>query len=431
MNDNSHGLRLGLAGILALLAACGGGGSDAPSPTPTPVPAPIPPPPPPPPPPPSGSWTNPPPPRALPAAGTEGTGIFRDANVEGMNYVSGTLSGSTGADGRFRYIAGQSVTFSVGAVELGSIRAAPFMTPMYLPTDLNSSLATQIDNRLRFLQMLDVDGNPENGILISASVRTRAETWAPIDFTTSPTSLATALATIRADAQSADGGTHTLPSADTARAHFARSVWCTYSGVYRGLYSGGGDNGIVALVSYGPSLIHAVAYSKVERDVVLFQNITPPGLSLTPDFTATEIGGTATVTADYDTPDIITGNWSIGTASGAFLAARAVYNDLPVYRIAGSAFPTQLFFNFEIDAANQVTGIVVDLDVAGTGEPVEVTGTLAGTSFNVTSANNTFSITNGTFNPAASPGSHQLNGTLRDNRHSRDVPLTVPACRLN
>jgi hypothetical protein len=201
--------------------------------------------------------------------------------------------------------------------------------------------------------------------------------------------------------------------------------------VYRGNYSGGGENGYVTLVSFGPSLIHAVAYDRSDRTVLLFENATPPGLSLSPDFQATEIGGTARFNGDYDNPLIITGTWTAGGSNGSFLASRSYSSDLPVYRIAGSTFPTQLFVNLEIDADNQVSGIIVDLDVAGNGEPVQVSGTLAGSALNVTTADNSFSITNGTFDTSAPAGTQGLTGTLRDNRHARNVALSVPGCRLN
>lgn len=423
MNRNAAGAWLGISGMLALIAACGGGGgSDSGSPSPSP---------PPPPPPSTTGWTLPPAPPTLPAPGSTATGVFRDSNVEGLSYSSAGLSGTTGANGRYQYVVGQPITFSIGAVTLGTAPGQLFMHPMYLPTDLGSNLTNQIDNRLRFLQMLDSDGNPENGIQISQAVRDRAQNWSQVDFTTAPADLATALATIRADAQSADGTPHDLPDVTPARAHFGRSVWCTYSGVYRGNYSGGGENGYVALVSFGPSLIHAVAYDRSDRTLSLFEGSTPSALSLTPDFQATEIGGAAQFSGDYDNPLIITGTWSAGGASGAFLASRSYSSDLPVYRIAGSTFPTLLLVNLEIDANNQVTGIVVDLDVAGNGQPVQVSGTLVGSSLSVTTADNSFSITNGTFDTSAAPGTQVLTGTLRDNRHARDVSLSVPGCRLN
>ena len=57
-----------------------------------------------------------------------------------------------------------------------------FITPLHLPTT-TARVVDQIENRLRFLQMLDLDGNPENGIEISESARARAANWPEVDFT--------------------------------------------------------------------------------------------------------------------------------------------------------------------------------------------------------------------------------------------------------
>jgi len=88
--------------------------------------------------------------------------------------------------------------------------------------------------------------------------------------------------------------------------------------------------------------------------------------------------------------------------------------------------------SFEIDAADQVTGTIIDRDFARTGEPVTLTGTLSGTTLMASSTANQY-VVNGTFDKAGAPQSLQLNGTLRDNVKGRDVQLDgrLPGCRLN
>lgn len=378
-------------------------------------------------------WAIPPAPPAPPATGSTVAGLFRDANVAGIEYQSGDVSGVTGADGRFQYVVGQNVTFKLGGVPLGSVPGMPLVTPLHLPSDLTSSIANQVDNRLRFLQMLDADGNPENGIEISEAVRARAVDWPPVDFTTAPGDLAATLAAIRADAQSADGGTHAVPTVDAARAHFARTFWCTHSGIFRGVFSGA-DTGVFSIVSYRASLLRGMAYSNVEHEAILLENTTPLALSLTPDFIAGEGNNGATFTGDYDNLDTIGGTWRNGTSTGAFLGFRVPSGiAAPVYRISGYQFPlgTMLLFNLEIDAENHVAGHIVDMNPSGSGVPVAVTGSLAGTALTLSTTAGTYTLANGVFDPAAVPGMHQLTGTLRDNVHGRDVALTLPGCRLN
>ena len=77
---------------LPIFAACGGGGSSPPPPT-----------------------GGPPPPPA-----TE-VGVFIDSPVEGLGYQSGGRNpGTTDAEGMFVYEVGQTLSFSVGGVRLGT-----------------------------------------------------------------------------------------------------------------------------------------------------------------------------------------------------------------------------------------------------------------------------------------------------------------------
>ena len=415
---------LGLALCCALLQACGGGGDEGDGGGPGPGPTP---------PPPSGAtvWSQPPAPAAPPAAGSTATGVFRDANVQGVAYESGALSGVTGADGKFQYIAGQSVTFRVGGVTLGSFTGQPFITPLHLPTSTASSIVDQIENRLRFLQMLDLDGNPENGIEISESTRTRAANWSAIDFTTAAGDLPAALATVRADAASADGGTHAIPTAAAASEHFVRAVRCTYSGLYRGTYSGS-DTGVFAIVSYAGGRMRGMGYSTVDKEGFLLEKTNDLTLSFTPDFQAGTGSNGATFSGEYASPGVILGNWANGSDTGTFLGARSGGSDAAIYRISGFQWPvgTALVMTFEINAANEVAGSIIDLDEARDGVPIAMTGALAGTAFTANSWAGQYAIT-GTFNASAAPASRMLTGTLRDNIKGRDVVLQVPGCKLN
>ncbi len=285
--------------------------------------------------------------------------------------------------------------------------------------------------RVRFLQMLDFDGNPENGIEISDGVRSRASMWQQVDFTVAPADLAAAVDTIRADAMSVDGTTHALPAADVARAHFARTVRCTYSGLYRGTYAGA-DNGVFAIVTYGNGQMRGLGFSAVDREGFLLEKTSDLLLSFTPDFAAGQSSTGATFSGEYVSPSELRGTWANGAENGTFVGIRSGGSESAVYRISGFQFPvgTALVMTFEINAANEVTGSVIDLDDERDGVPVALTGTLNGTAFTASSSGGQYSVT-GTFNPAAAPPSRQLAGTLRDNIKARDVNLSIPGCKLN
>lgn len=99
-------------------------------------------------------------------------GVLLDSPVEGVTWTtSGGKSGSTDANGRFTCEAGQTVTFTIGGVTLGQAACSATVTPLELAgsTDLASA---GVVNRLMFLQLLDEDDNPDNGIRIASGVVT-------------------------------------------------------------------------------------------------------------------------------------------------------------------------------------------------------------------------------------------------------------------
>lgn len=101
-------------------------------------------------------------------------GIFVDSPVEGLDYMTQTHTGITDAEGRFTCFEGEMITFMIGDVMLGQALADDVITPMNfldaseMPFDVTHPMIT---NMGRFLQSLDSDGDPENGITISAEVR--------------------------------------------------------------------------------------------------------------------------------------------------------------------------------------------------------------------------------------------------------------------
>lgn len=99
------------------------------------------------------------------------TGRFIDAPVNGVQYSTPTQSGLTDADGGFRYLANEQVTFSIGKTVLGTGLAVGYMTPESLSAASSGLSDQSVVNILRFLQTVDSDGVPENGIEIKQSVR--------------------------------------------------------------------------------------------------------------------------------------------------------------------------------------------------------------------------------------------------------------------
>lgn len=107
-------------------------------------------------------------------------GIFTDSPIAGVTFRTATLSGITGANGEFQYYPGETVSFSIGDVVLGSTSAGPKVTPIDLGSIHSYTDKTAI-NIARFLQSLDKDGNLDNGIQITSEIRSEM-TGKTIDF---------------------------------------------------------------------------------------------------------------------------------------------------------------------------------------------------------------------------------------------------------
>jgi len=144
-----------LAGSV-LLIGCSSGSDEAPAPTTPPAP----------------------PPDQL-------TGSFIDSPVEGIGYRTESIaSGATDSQGRFSYLAGESVTFFIGDINLPLVAAGTVITPFDIinTQDINDP---SVVNMARLLQSLDEDGDPANGISIGDTAHLSA-TGMSLDFA-SPT----------------------------------------------------------------------------------------------------------------------------------------------------------------------------------------------------------------------------------------------------
>lgn len=95
------------------------------------------------------------------------TGILTDSPVDGATYFinGGTEAKTTKDGGVFEYHEGDTITFKVGNIELGSVKGAARITPV----DLTNDPVKQV-NLLILLQSLDDDGDHDNGITLPEAV---------------------------------------------------------------------------------------------------------------------------------------------------------------------------------------------------------------------------------------------------------------------
>jgi len=166
-----------------------------------------------------GGGASPPPPPTLPPPVTE-VGVFIDSPVEGLGYQSGTRTpGTTDAEGMFVYEVGQTLSFSVGGVELGTL---PDGQPLVTPYDFGDAA----ENIARLLQTLDADGNHLNGIDLTAAATALANvTFDASGFIADATTFETAIQPVL---DAALGAGATLVDATTAIANLDAALDTTF-----------------------------------------------------------------------------------------------------------------------------------------------------------------------------------------------------------
>lgn len=367
-------LPIGLIGLGSIIAS-GGGGGDSPAPPNTPPP--------------------PPPPPAVQ------NGKFKDLNVSGLAYSSGVQSGTTDAAGGYTCETGALIFFDIGAVALGSAECSTLVTPNQLATD-NATFDLELANIARFVQMLDMDGDPSNGIVISDLVQQAADNWAQVDFLTAD--LDAELVTIIADAASVDGTLHALPTEQDAMAHLNETLECAYAGAYAGSHSGT-NSGAAGMVigwaapgaGYAPSSFEWQAYDSTAE----VEQFGGGGGSITirqfPTIDHSDPTYAGPITAHFTTPDSISGTWDGGTVeftriggddgseyrlvgkaenfSAAERAAAYISVNLDGGSISGQAF--EVFEGTTYAVTGSLTGDAVSLTATGGGQTLTGTGTLA------------------------------------------------------
>jgi len=199
-----------------MIAGCGGGGG-------------------------GGGHSTPPAPTPAP---TTATGVFVDAPVAGLTYSSvnaagnASTTGATGQNGNFTYVAGGTVTFSVGGIVLGTAPALPVMTPITLALVANPTANASSTSPVTMCRLLaSISSTPlSSGQLTITPAMNAAAAGLTVDFSTVTDA---ALATI---AQTISPGA-TLVDAPTCANHLANSVYTAFAGNYGGTFSGGGVSG--------------------------------------------------------------------------------------------------------------------------------------------------------------------------------------------
>ncbi len=140
-----------------------------------------------------------------------GIGYYIDSAVSGVSYVCGNESGITGEDGSFVFEKGKGCTFKLGDITLRSVNADNLIDKVKIVED-RVEVA-------QMLQSLDTDGNPDNGITISAKVieKLKEQQIAKLPETTQE------LQAILDAAKEVEGFKGEMVSVEDAKAHLEKS----------------------------------------------------------------------------------------------------------------------------------------------------------------------------------------------------------------
>lgn len=176
------------------------------------------------------------------STGTNAIGVFLDAPVQGLRveHANGT-STTTGALGEFQYNTGESVTFYLGALKLGTVLAKTEITPLdlFATSDSNNR---KVVNLLRLLQALDSNDNLANGIQLNdATLQAAAASLGKLtlDQDTTQFEKATDVAAILAKKRPG----LVLPGIAAAQAHFSSTRQTAgESGLFNGSMSFAGQS---------------------------------------------------------------------------------------------------------------------------------------------------------------------------------------------
>jgi hypothetical protein len=328
---------------------------------------------------------------------TSATGVFKDSNVSGLDYA--TSSGQTGITdqyGQYVYMTGDTVTFSIGGVILGSTIASGVVTPVDLVAG-GSSSSPEVLNIVRFLMMLDSDGDPDNGINISTEVQDAADAWTQIDF--SDPDFETNIAALITDCQIADSGAHNLPDDISAQSHLEASLRCVYSGAFRGTFSGSDSGTFGAIVDPQTGEVRGAAYSYSYDTTTEAYGISPIDYDQTMAFITGFVDSGAAFDGRLTSVNTMSGTWADndpgGTDHGNFTGNRIGGIAAAAYRYTGVAYND-----------DGSTGAVLALDVNN--------GILTGVGYGIED-NNQFTLTgtlSGTTIAATTSQGIQINGTL-------------------
>lgn len=246
------------------------------------------------------------------------TGLFVDSPVEGLTYVSGKTTGKTDAAGTYKYEDGMAVTFKVGDITLATIYPKPIVTPLDLVTGATDETNATVTNIAIFLQTIDDDNNPANGIKITDAADAAAKGKIMIFTLPTATYIAdpTILSIFAAITSVTSAGNHALVTDVNAQNQLRPALLARFIGNYDGTYAGSAAGSFSLSVDAAgtitgsgqenPGAAYAITGTVLSKGTITFTGAN--GLA----FTGTVAPDTGALTGTW----AVTGSTGTGTFAG-------------------------------------------------------------------------------------------------------------------
>lgn len=238
------------------------------------------------------------------------TGYFIDSAVEGLEYISGSTSGITGADGSFKYEEGKPVTFKIGNMVLGSLTVT---NSRVFPVDLVSGATNErhqnVSLMAQILQSLDSDGVASNGITINETTR-RSITQSIAIATADPSQTRTVISQLLASNTTGTVRTDLVDQA-AAESHLESNLIKEYAGSWTGSFTGTGDSGTCEAQITDTGSLSGTCTSLALSTALNIGTFTFNGsVSSSGAYTHGSASTGATFTGTYSRNGTVSGQWS-------------------------------------------------------------------------------------------------------------------------
>lgn len=247
------------------------------------------------------------------------SGVFLDSAVNGVEFVPAAGGGGlTDANGRFRYDNGQTVLFRIGDVILGVATGAAVVTPVDLAPGAVDETDEEVINLARFLQTIDLDQDPDNGITVDELVR-QAAIGVTIDFSQSVAAFeAGEQAKVDTLTAGLPGGSRALIPAMAAQDHLGTTLRTVVAGRYDGRFTGD-DAGPFSVYVDREGVLFGWAVSPFEGLIALTGTAQTDG-----GFLAGDTASGATFMGMIERDGTLAGTWENLPDTGTYSGTRTV-----------------------------------------------------------------------------------------------------------